>query len=99
MGHFMADLKYGINSVGAVEQGITYFNGPIWEGGIQVANTGLNAHLNLLEDFSPARTNDPFRWIPQGLYYDLMDDRNDQAFGRINLNDVVTGYTNQQFFN
>ena len=99
MGHFMADLKYGINSGSTFEQGITYGNGPIFEGGFQVANTGLNAHLNLLEDFDPGRTNDDFRWIPQGLYYDLIDNRNDQAFGRVNLNDVVSGYTNQQFFN
>jgi hypothetical protein len=99
MGHFMADMKYGNNSDGATEQGITYRNGDIVEGGFVVAITGLNAHLNLLEDFSPLRIDDDFHWIPQGLYYDLMDDRNDQAFGRINLNDDVTGYTNQQFFN
>lgn len=101
MGHFLDDLKYGNNSDGAVEQGIQYYNGPIWEGGVQVANTGLNAHLNLLEDFSPLRLNDDFHWIPQGLYYDLMDDRNDRNAvpRRIDLDDNVNGYTNQQFFN
>lgn len=101
-GHFMANMKYGADSDGAWEQGIEYRNGPIREGGIEVANTGLNAHLNLLEDFSPARTNDPFRWIPQGLFYDLMDNRNDNAVvtpARVLLNDVVNGYTNQMFFN
>jgi hypothetical protein len=97
----MTDLKYGNNSGGAVEQGILYGNGPIWENGILVANTGLNTHLNLLEDFSSARVNDNFRWIPQGLYYDLMDNRNDgnQFPLKVALNDAVFGYTNQQFFN
>jgi hypothetical protein len=56
----------------------------------------------LLEDFNPRRTvEDPFFWIPQGLYYDLLDNRNDNLAipPRVLLNDVVTGYTNQQFFN
>jgi hypothetical protein len=66
-----------------------------------IAFTGLNAHLNLLEDFSPNRPNDPFRWIPQGLYYDLVDNRNDNISfpRRVLLDDNVNGYTNQQFFN
>jgi hypothetical protein len=65
------------------------------------ATVGLNAHVNLLEDFSPARTvADPFFWIPQGLYYDLIDNRNDLIIGgRVPLNDQVLNYTNQQFFN
>ncbi|MCW3080445.1 MAG: hypothetical protein JWR87_1875 [Segetibacter sp.] len=99
VGHFMADMKYGANSAIFFEQGFEYRNGNIRQGGIVVANTGLNAHLNLLEDFNTDRTNDPFQWIPQGLFYDLIDNRNDQAFGRVNLNDAVSGYNNQQFFN
>jgi hypothetical protein len=44
---------------------------------------------------------DPFWWIPQGLYYDLIDNRNDNngAPVRVPLVDNVVGYTNQQFFN
>jgi hypothetical protein len=102
MGHFATDWKYGNNSGGAVEQGILYGNGPIWENGILVANTGLNTHLNLLEDFSPNRKNvDPFWWIPQGLYYDLIDNRNDnfQFPLRVQLDDQVSGYSNSKFFN
>lgn len=98
MGHFMADMKYGANSSGTNEQDIFYGNGFLNDHGT-IVNIPLNAHLNLLEDFDRGRINDDFRWIPQGLYYDLIDDRNDQAFGRVNLNDVVLGYTNQQFFN
>lgn len=55
----------------------------------------------MLEDFSPNRTNDPFRWIPQGLFYDLVDDRDDfiQNPRRVPLNDAVSSYTIQQLFN
>ena len=54
-----------------------------------------------MEDFDPSRINDPFRWIPQGLYYDLIDNRNDRNVipRSVDLDDNVTGYTNQQFFN
>lgn len=93
MGHFMADRKYGLNSSTAFEQGITYQNN------IPVA--GLSSHLNLLEDFSPSRTTDPFHWIPQGVYYDMIDNRNDRVVtGRFILpDDNVLNYSNQQFFN
>ena len=47
--------------------------------------------------------NDPFWWIPQGLYYDLIDNRNDLTVDPLNvrvpLDDSVIGYTNSQFFN
>ena len=52
-----------------------------------------------LEDFSPFRTYDPFHWIPDGLYYDLMDNRNDRNFNPAAVIDNVLGYTNQQLFN
>lgn len=54
-----------------------------------------------MEDFSPFRTFDPFHWIPDVLYYDLMDNRNDQFVPnpRVLINDAVFGFTNQQFFN
>ena len=91
MGHFMADMKYGLQSAPFMEQDIIYFNG--------FPMAGFSSHINLLEDFDTDRMNDPFQWIPQGLFYDLIDNRNDQAFGRVNLNDAVSGYNNQQFFN
>ncbi len=88
MGHYLADQVYGSHSSdGIVEQDIPYYNNfPV---------NGLSSHLNLLEDFSPNRTNDPFHWIPQGLFYDLMDDRNENS----PITDAVSGYTNQEFFN
>lgn len=98
LGHVLADAKYGTNSRTLVEQGVTYRNGTLTDG-TGTFNTGLNAHMNLLEDFSPVRANDPFRWIPQGLYNDLLDNRVDGLFNRVLLNDQVQGYTNQGFFN
>jgi hypothetical protein len=93
MGHFLADQRYGLNSSQAIEQGIAYTNNnPV---------AGLSSHLNLLEDFNPNRINDPFYWIPQGLMYDLIDNRNDNNAvpRRVPLDDQVVGYTTAQLFN
>lgn len=89
MGHFLADRRYTANSSNASEQGIAYTNNnPV---------VGLSSHLNLLEDFDPVnrRVADPFWWIPQGLFYDLIDNRNDNNAvpRRIALDDQVTVYT------
>jgi hypothetical protein len=56
---------------------------------------GLSSNLNLLEDFSPARTVDLPRWIPLGLYYDMIDVRNETGAPVI---DGVLNYTSLQFF-
>ena len=83
---------YEFTSTDAFRQGITYHNNSLIAG---------SSHINYLEDFSPFRTYDPFHWIPDGLYYDLIDDRND-AFAvplRVDIDDAVNGYTNRQFFN
>jgi hypothetical protein len=103
MGHFLADRKYAGRNIVAIEQRLVYRNSNIEDlNGNVLAVTGLNAHLNLLEDFNPRRTvDDPFWWIPQGLYYDLFDNRNDNNAipRRVALNDNVFSYTNQQFYN
>jgi hypothetical protein len=94
MGHFLTNRKYGAASGGFDEQGNTYMNNsPV---------AGLSSNLNLLEDFNPRRTvEDPFYWIPQGLFYDLMDNRNDfnAVPQRVPIIDNVFGFTNQQLFN
>ena len=56
---------------------------------------GLSAHLNAIEDFNPSSSFNPFKWIPEGLYFDLFDLRN-ETFPVI---DNVSGFTNAQFFN
>ncbi|MHA4845772.1 hypothetical protein ACX0G7_16480 [Flavitalea antarctica] len=93
IGHFLTQRKYGALSGQFVEQGITYAN--------QSPFPGLNSNFNLLEDFSSGRLNDQFRWIPQGIYYDLFDDTNDfdRPGRRVDLVDVVSSYSNAHFFN
>lgn len=96
-GRVLANRVYGVNfSSPQVEQGESYFNGwPV---------AGLSSHLNLLEDYDPNRPVlvDPFRWIPQGIYHDMIDDRNDMTTvvpPRVLIDDQVMNYTNLQFFN
>ena len=65
-------------------------------------NGGLNAYLNAVENFNPNLNNpnrDLWQWIPQGLPYDLFDDRNDYLFNPALPTDNVAGFTMQQCFN
>ncbi len=57
--------------------------------------SGLSSHINLLEAFDPNKSDDPDRWIPTGLYYDLLDGINENT----PITDRATGYTNANFFN
>ena len=59
---------------------------------------GFNANLNALENFNPNLLGDVHRWIPGGLPYNLIDDRNDNIFFGPVI-DEVNGYTTQQTFN
>jgi len=86
MGQYLADRQYGAASREAHEQFTAYFNGNI---------PGLNCHLIALENYDPHLPNYPFNWIPKGLFYDMMDNRNENN----PVVDGVLGYTNQQFFN
>jgi hypothetical protein len=43
----------------------------------------------------PNLQTDPFRWMPKGLMYDLMDNGEPPA---THVNDVVSGYTIAQIF-
>ncbi|MBS1575156.1 MAG: hypothetical protein JST09_07605 [Bacteroidetes bacterium] len=93
IGHWFADKQYGQNSSTAGEQGIDYNNN-------EIPGIVLSCHLIALENFDPARTTAPFGWIPKGLFYDMMDTRNDKTSIPLlaNIDDQVSGYTNQQFF-
>jgi hypothetical protein len=87
MGHWLTNRKYGTLSGQFAEQGNFYWNNfPV---------NGLNSNLNLLEDFDPNRLIDPFRWIPQGLFNDMIDARNETT----PIIDNVLNCTNHQFFN
>jgi hypothetical protein len=94
IGQYLADKKYGQTS------SEDYFS---FGGGDFSNNNPINlfsSHLNVLENFDPTSTAH-FHWIPVGLYYDMMDTRNDKTavpWTGINIDDQVSGYTNQQFF-
>jgi hypothetical protein len=60
---------------------------------------GLNAYLNAIENHNPNSTA-LWSWIPQGLPYDLFDNRNELAVsGFPNVNDNASLFTTQQCFN
>jgi hypothetical protein len=80
------DIRYTGFLTHKIKQGIEYDDG---------LPTGFTSHINAIEEFNPNSNNNPHRWIPEGVYYDLFDARNEA----IPVIDGVTGYTNQQFFN
>ena len=86
MGHFLANQRYGVNAFNQIEQP-----------GLQYNPSGTNhPDIDVLENFTPGYTPDPFRWIPKGLMYDLMDNGEPTYF--TNVNDLVSGYTISQIF-
>jgi hypothetical protein len=70
------------------------------QGGIFTNATvgGLNANLGSLERFNPNLASDVHRWIPQGLPYDLFDNRNDNN-NPVGMIDNVAVYKINQVFN
>lgn len=68
------------------------------QGSVFFNNTfeNINANLWSLENFNPNRQLDVHRWIPQGLPYDLWDNRNDNNSPII---DNASGFTINQSFN
>ncbi len=86
MGHFLTDAKFAMNSAPCYFQKTWFYNNsPV---------SGLSSHLNLLETFNPNKNDDPDKWIPTGLYYDLIDQRNESN----PIIDGVSGYNNTKFF-
>lgn len=69
-------------------QGLTFSND---------VTSGLNANFWSIENFNPNRTQDVHRWIPQGIPYDLFDNRDDGGFPI--ATDNVNGFTINQSFN
>ncbi len=54
------------------------------------------ARADVLENFNPSLTSDPFRWIPKGLMWDLMDIG--EPIQTTRVNDLVSGYLISQIF-
>ena len=61
---------------------------------LNFADRPNHPHINLLENFDPNYTPDPFRWIPKGLMEDLMDNTPNEII----VNDLVSGYSISQIF-
>ena len=79
-----------LNGPVKIKQGTSYtLNFPV---------TSLGAHWNAIEDFSPNRPADVFNWIPEGIYFDLIDNRNDLVVYNGPIDDNIFGYTNEQLF-
>ncbi len=82
----MCDARYGLQSTEIPYQGLTYTTGG-----------GFSSHINEIEDFRPGVAINPFSWIPEGLFLDLIDDgARNEAFP---VADNIGGFTNQQLFN
>jgi hypothetical protein len=88
----------------SIMQGLLYVNNgsPIttYAGVSTVSLGGLNANYASIENFDPniPTTIDEHRWIPQGLCYDLFDNRNDNNFAGPVI-DNASGFSMQQCFN
>jgi hypothetical protein len=89
MGHYMADIKYGVN--GSCESEENQLNCPN-------STKTAHPHIDVLETFDPGLLTYSFHWIPKGLMLDLMDNTPNETYGT-GLPDQVSGYTNQQIFN
>lgn len=85
MGHFTTDITYGLNNSSP-----TYFAKVTYYNNSPVMN--LSSHLNALENFDPNQKVYPFYWIPTGLYYDLIDARNEIS----PIVDNISGYSVSQ---
>jgi hypothetical protein len=95
MGHYLSDRKWKLESTTFPEQGsfkkntgMEYFSDTL----------GMSSHLYFLEAYEPGREDDPDRWIPKGLFYDLMDDAQ-EATVKSGVTDLVSGYAPVMVYN
>ena len=90
--YIFANRKYGVMNGITTRMQSAEFSNP--------TNSGLSCFFDAIENFNPNNTGEKWSWIPQGLPYDLNDNRNEQILGGFpNINDAVNSYTNQQIFN
>ncbi|RDC58841.1 hypothetical protein AHMF7616_05275 [Adhaeribacter pallidiroseus] len=85
-GQFLADARYGTNSSCVRVQDYQTST---------CSNGTIRPHIAALEAFNPLLPDDPFKWIPRGLFQDLIDN----TPGEITVNDQVSLYTNLQLIN
>ncbi len=87
MGHFLANKKYNVEP--STPKGDTKLTEQNFAGGF------VGNDADILENFYPSLTSDPFKWIPKGLMWDLMDIGEPN---RTNVIDQVSNYTTSQIF-
>ena len=90
IGHFLVDQQYGTLGSCQAEQsgGFSYCPNP-------PASTA-HTHIDVLENYIPTLTTDPFRWIPKGVMEDLIDIGEPTI--NTSVNDQVSGFSIQQIF-
>jgi hypothetical protein len=90
MGHFLANQTYPTTASPQSEQ----VGGETWTSTMYSCGFSPNStapHADVLENFVPNSSTDPFNWIPKGLMWDLID--NGENFTVSGVNDQVSGYT------
>ena len=94
MGHFLADMKWGKESMPFPEQGSFKKNKDL----LTFSSVGeMSSHIHFIEAFDPIRREDPDRWIPKGLFWDFIDGPF-ETFPESQVVDHVSGLTPAQLF-
>ena len=57
-----------------------------------------NLHTRYLEEWSPTAQEDAYRWVPIGLYYDLIDPASNSVEPISGVLDQVDYFTNSQLW-
>ena len=100
MARTMCDRQYGTNSRPFPDvAGNIYQNGTVSFNNQNGTTTRLSSHLSYLELYDPNRAANPFRWIPEGIFYDLIDTRNEPSPVLDGVSNTTVRFTNAQIWN
>ena len=96
MGHYLANKKWGLQSTTFPEQGTDIKS---WGPNVLMFSNSstFSSHQNFLEQYNPNYNRDANRWIPKGLFNDMMDNGT-EPYLLNGIIDNVHGFTNQQFY-
>lgn len=98
-GNFLANARYGNKtSCVSIQENQYWLAPPFTSCGINSLSVA-NPYIQALERFDPNFQDDPFNWIPKGIFHDLMDDTPDEITDLRTVDDQVSNYTNSQLFN
>jgi hypothetical protein len=94
MGHYLSDKKWKLESTAFPEQGSFRENKDME----YFADTlGMSSHIFFLEAYEPGRLKDPDRWVPKGLFWDLIDEPSEKS-PNSGIVDDVSGFTPSQLY-